>query len=128
MKTIKITSTEAEPLLIASLPTRPTAPSEFGGRCYTATEMKAAFDKLPLLIIERFNDLISDIEDGEICESIPTGIDGAPNLAELIRAFTAGTLASVISYRDTTLTAYLEALRSDVDKLLATAEGGGERQ
>lgn len=126
MKTTKITSTEAEPLLIASLPTRPTAPSAFGGRGYTATEMKAAFDKLPLLIIERFNDLIGDIEGGLVCESIPTGIDGAPTLAELLRAFTAGTLASVISYRDTTLTAYLEALRSDVDRLLAKAEGASE--
>ena len=126
MKTTKITSTEAEPLLIASLPTRPTAPSAFGGRGYTATELNPAFDKLPLLIIERFNDLIGDIEGGLVCESIPTGIDGAPTLAELLGAFTAGTLASVISYRDTTLTAYLEALRSDVDRLLAKAEGASE--
>jgi hypothetical protein len=123
MKTTKITSTEAEPLLIASLPTRPTAPGAFGGRGYTATEMKAAFDKLPLLIIERFNDLIGDIEDGEVCGSIPTGIDGAPTLAKLFAAFGEGALASVITYRDTTLTAYLEALRKDVDRLLAAKEG-----
>ena len=126
MKTTKITSTEAEPLLIASLPTRPTAPSAFGGRGYTATEMKAAFDKLPLLIIERFNDLIDDIEGGAAFASVPTGIGGAPTIADLLGAFTAGTLTSVISYRDTTLTAYLEALRSDVDRLLAKAEGVSE--
>ena len=127
MKTTKITTTETEPLLIASLPTRPTAPSAFGGKGYTATEMKAAFDRLPLLIIERFNDLIGDIESGEAFASVPTGIDGAPTIAELLRAFTAGTLASIITYRDTTLTAYLEALRSDVDRLIAKAEEGGEQ-
>ena len=125
MKTTKITTTETEPLLIASLPTRPTAPSAFGGKGYTATEMKAAFDRLPLLIIERFNELIGDIENGEAFASVPTGIDGAPTIAELLRAFTAGTLASIITYRDTTLTAYLEALRSDVDRLIAKAEEGG---
>lgn len=127
MKTTKITTTETEPLLIASLPTRPTAPSAFGGKGYTATEMKAAFDRLPLLIIERFNELIGDIENGEAFASVPTGIDGAPTIAELLRAFTAGTLASIITYRDTTLTAYLEALRSDVDRLIAKAEEGGEQ-
>ena len=127
MKTTKITTTETEPLLIASLPTRPTAPSAFGGKGYTATEMKAAFDRLPLLIIERFNELIGDIESGEAFASVPTGIDGAPTIAELLRAFTAGTLASIITYRDTTLTAYLEALRSDVDRLIAKAEEGGEQ-
>ena len=108
MKATKITSSEAEPLLIASLPTRPTAPSAFGGKGYTATEMKAAFDKLPLLIIERLNELIGDIEDGGICEAVPTGIGG--------------TLASLIAYRDTTLTAYLESLRADVDMLIASNE------
>ena len=127
MKTTKITTTETEPLLIASLPTRPTAPSAFGGKGYTATEMKAAFDRLPILIIERFNELIGDIESGEAFASVPTGIDGAPTIAELLRAFTAGTLASIITYRDTTLTAYLEALRSDVDRLIAKAEEGGEQ-
>lgn len=122
MKATKIISSEAEPLLIASLPTRPTAPSAFGGKGYTATEMKAAFDKLPLLIVERLNELIGDVEDGGICEAIPTGIGGAPTLASLLSAFIDGTLASVIAYRDTTLTAYLESLRADVDRLLANEE------
>ena len=86
--------------------------------------MKAAFDKLPLLIIERLNSLIDEIESGEVCGAIPTGIDGASTLAELFTAFTSGTLASVIAHRDTTLTAYLEALRADVDRLVKKVEGG----
>ena len=126
MKTTKITQKETEPLLVASLPTRPTAPSAFGGKGYTAAEMKAAFDKLPSLIIERFNSLLSEIESGEICESIPTSIEGAPTLSALINAITAGTLASTITFRDTTLTAYLEALRADVDRLISTVEKDGD--
>ena len=125
MKTTRITMSEAEPLLIASLPTRPTSPSAFGGKGYTATEMKEAFDKLPLLIIERLNNLLDDVESGAVCDAIPTGITGAPMLADLIQAFTSGALASIIAYRDTTLTAFLEALRADVDRLMNKVEGGG---
>ncbi len=123
MKTTKITQSESEPLLIASLPTRPTAPSAFGGKGYTATEMKAAFDQLPILIIERFNSLIDDIESGNICDGIPTAISGAPTLSALIKAFYNGTLASLIAYRDTTLTAYIEGLNNEVARLRALVEG-----
>ena len=122
MKATKINSSEAEPLLIASLPTRPTAPSAFGGKGYTATEMKSAFDKLPLFIIERFNNLIDDIKGGGICDSIPTGINGAATLAALLQAFVNGTLTSVIAYKDTTLTAYLENMRSDLDRIISKTE------
>ena len=123
MNTTKITQSESEPLLIASLPTRPTAPSAFGGKGYTATEMKAAFDRLPLLIIEHFNSLIDDIEGGDICAGIPTGISGATTLSELLKAFCDGRLASLIAYRDTTLTAYIEGLNNEVARLRALIEG-----
>ena len=123
MKTTKITQSESEPLLIASLPTRPTAPSAFGGKGFTATEMKAAFDRLPLLIIERLNSLVDDIESGDICSGIPTEIPGATTLSELLKAFYDGTLASLIAYRDTTLTAYIEGLNNEVARLRALIEG-----
>lgn len=113
-------------MLIASLPTRPTAPSAFGGKGYTAAEMKAAFDRLPIFIIERFNMLLDEITSGEICESIPTSIESAPTLAALINAVASGTLASVVAYRDTTLTAYLETLREDVDRLISKIENGSD--
>ena len=126
MKTTKITRGETESMLIASLPTRPTAPSAFGGKGYTAAEMKAAFDRLPIFIIERFNMLLDEITSGEICESIPTSIESAPTLAALINAVASGTLASVVAYRDTTLTAYLETLREDVDRLISKIENGSD--
>lgn len=64
MNTKKILDSEIESLSVASLPTRPTAPTAFGGSGYTASEMKAAFDRLPLRIIEGFNSLITEIENG----------------------------------------------------------------
>lgn len=62
MTTQKITDAEIASLRIAALPTRPTAPSAFGGRGYTAEEMKAAFDRLPLFIIQRLNALIDEMD------------------------------------------------------------------
>ena len=68
MNTTKITDTEIESLRVASLPTRPTAAAAFGGKGYTATEMKAAFDKLPMRIIDGFNSLIDEIHGGAVAE------------------------------------------------------------
>lgn len=70
MNTTKITASEIDSLKVASLPTRPTAPAAFGGKGYTATEMKAAFDKLPLRIIEEFNSLIDEIENGALAHAL----------------------------------------------------------
>lgn len=70
MNTKKILDSEIESLKVASLPTRPTAPTAFGGSGYTATEMKAAFDRLPLRIIEGFNSLIEEIENGALLETL----------------------------------------------------------
>ena len=47
MNSKKITDSDISALKISSLPTRPTAPAEFGGKGYTATELKAAFADLP---------------------------------------------------------------------------------
>ena len=74
MTTKKITSDEIDQNAVSSLPTRPTASVAFGGKGYTSAEMKEAFDRLPKLIIERFNLLLSDLCDGQILEDIPTDI------------------------------------------------------
>jgi hypothetical protein len=70
MNTKKITESEIEELKISSLPTRPTAPTAFGGKGYSATEMKEAFDRLPLYVAERLNSLIDDIESGSLADLI----------------------------------------------------------
>ena len=61
MQSKKIEEAEIASLKVSSLPTRPTASYAFGGRGYTASEMKAAFDKLPEYIIEKLNLLIDDL-------------------------------------------------------------------
>lgn len=70
MKTTRLTEAEMTPLRISSLPTRPTAHSSFGGKGYSSQEMKEAFDLLPNLIAERLNQLIDDILDGSLAESM----------------------------------------------------------
>ena len=70
MNTKKILDSEIESLKVSSLPTRPTAPTAFGGSGYTASEMKAAFDRLPLRIIEGFNSLLTEIENGALLEAL----------------------------------------------------------
>lgn len=70
MNAKKIYDSEIESKKISSLPTRPTASTAFGGKGYTATEMKEAFDLLPLHIVSAFNTLIGDIESGELAKHL----------------------------------------------------------
>ena len=46
-----ITESEVAALKVASLPTRPTAKEAFGGKGFSAEEMKAAFDRFPEFIL-----------------------------------------------------------------------------
>ena len=85
MKAKKLTEAEMAPLRIASLPTRPTANSSFGGKGYTSTEMKEAFDLLPNLIAERLNALIEDALDGSLAESMVVNESGETLSAVLKR-------------------------------------------
>ena len=86
MKAKTILYDEIADIRVSSLPTHPTAPKTHGGMGYSSRDMKAAFDKLPLYIIERYNALIEDISDiGEdsISASIPPGIRSRHTLADL---------------------------------------------
>lgn len=117
MTATKLMESEMNAARIASLPTRPTAPVAFGGRGYTSTQMKEAFDKLPNLIAQRYNALIDDIESGAVCASIPTGIEAVPTLNELISAIGDERFAAALTVLGSSLTAYLQKLRSDIDTL-----------
>lgn len=117
MKAKAVTEAEMAPLRVASLPTRPTAPAAFGGKGYTAKEMKEAFDRLPELAIERINDLIDDVGSGELAKSLATGITVAPTLAKLLSDLESGSLASYMGVFGTTLAAYLSKMREDVDEI-----------
>jgi len=107
------------PLRVAALPTRPTAPTEYGGRGYTAREMKEAFDKLPELVAERLNLLITDVTDGEICTAIPTKIGGLDTLYDVLCGISDERLAGCMRVQGTTLAALLLEIRSELDELRA---------
>jgi hypothetical protein len=120
MKATKMLTEEVSPLSVSSLPTHPTAPSGLGGRGYTSADMKAAFDKLPLLIIERFNALIDDISsEGEdsLAAAIPTKISDGHTLFDLFCDIQNGNLAAYLVVGDESLTAKLAELEARISAL-----------
>ena len=119
MTTTKITSEQINKNSVASLPTRPTESTSFGGKGYTSEQMKAAFDRLPKLVIERFNLLLSDITDGQILEDIPTDLEQIPTLKELVDSIENEKLSYAITVFGTSLRSFLLQLRNDVDALIS---------
>ena len=120
MRSKKINESEIESLKVSSLPTRPTAPAAFGGKGYTADELKAAFDALPLYIIEKFNSLIDDLttegEDG-ILADILTGIKSGHTLRDMLSDIRSGDFVSYLAVGDLTLGEYLAKMKTDLDKV-----------
>lgn len=120
MNTYKILESEIEDLKIASLPKRPTAPITYGGKGYTAQQMKAAFDKIPLLLVERFNSLISDIEregEGSIADDIKTGLFENHALKNFFDDVKNGNLSSYLTVGDASLIEKISQLCDDVNQI-----------
>lgn len=70
---------------VSSLPLTPTASPALGGRDYTPSEVKAAFDRLPRLIAARLNALLGAVTDGTLLADIPVAFgDGTLSLTELL--------------------------------------------
>jgi len=121
MNATKITDSEIEKIKVSSLPTRPTSPTAFGGSGYSAAQMKAAFDKLPLLLVERYNRLLDDVSllgEGSVASEIPTGLDEDHTLSELFSDIKNGNLASYITVGGYTL-------YSAIDRLMIAVFGEG---
>jgi hypothetical protein len=120
MKSRKITEGDVADKKVASLPTRPTAPTAFGGKGYTPTELKEAFDKLALYVIERYNELIEAIGalgEESIAAAIKTGIEEEHTLSDMFSDIGSGSFPSYVKILDTTLLEYLLSLREDIDKI-----------
>jgi hypothetical protein len=97
MKSRKIHTEQIASMTVSSLPARPSAPKELGGRGYTATDIKAAFDRLPLFLVERYNELIEDLEavgENSLAAAMKTGIKESHTLADLFEDVKSGALAS----------------------------------
>ena len=125
MTTKPISNEEYSPLKIANLPTRPTAPLEFGGRGYSPTELKCAFDALPMLAINRINSLLADIcceGEDSISGEIKTGIKSAHTLRQFFNDLTDGQAAAYIRVLDTTLAECLVSLIEDISEIKALLE------
>lgn len=118
MKSTKILNSEIEELKISSLPTKPTAPKSLGGAGYTSKEMKEAFDKLPLFIVERFNSLIEDINDygdDSLASSVATGIKDGHTLTNLFTDITSGEMATYFTIFGESLLSHILGIKSEID-------------
>ena len=113
MKATKILDEEISDLKVASLPTRPTESRGFGGG-YSPAEVKAAFDKLPLFIVERFNALIDDIMalgEGSLADSIQTGIDDDHTLRDMFRDIENGRFSTYLMFGGESLASQLVRIK-----------------
>ena len=100
MKTQKILTEEIRDLTVASLPTRPTSPISHGGGGYSPTEMKQAFDKLPLYLVDHFNSLIDDLrgdDGGSVTDTIQSEIFPGHTLRDMLRDVKSGEFASYLN-------------------------------
>ena len=118
MKATLIKDSEISELKVSSLPTKPTAPRAMGGMGYGAREMKEAFDRLPLFIVEWLNSLIGDVEaigEDSLAGAIRTGIKDSHTLCNLFDDVLSGELAAYLTVHGASLATYLAELRSDID-------------
>lgn len=117
MNTKKINTSETSAARVASLPSHPTSPKLLGGRGYTAADMKAAFDRLPMLLVERLNSLIDDIKDagdGGVAAAIPTELSDDHTLKEMFEDIRNGNFASYLAVGEASLLSVITELRLEI--------------
>ena len=133
----KITQRELLENGVRSLPNRPSTPSLYSGQSMSAADLKAAFDRLPTLIAERFNDLLfatglfdeNDPKD-MLSELIATGLFPEHSLSQFFEDVTSGALALYLKADGkSSLAEAITALREDLARLDTYSfhvEGQGE--
>ncbi len=96
----KITNAEILEKGVRALPTRPSTPSVYDGRILSAEDLKAAFDRLPTLIAERFNALLEstglfDVENprDSFAELVATELFASHSLKNFFEDVRSGNLA-----------------------------------
>ena len=124
MKSKHIEENEYESLTVSHLPSNPTARVGYGGLGYNAAQMKAAFDALPLFIIDRLNTLIEDISESpekSVSSAIKTGIGGDTHtLRDLFTDIESGRLASYLFVADGSIANEIASIKQRLSRL----EGG----
>lgn len=109
----KISGEEIADIKVASMPTRPSEECPYSYDGYGPEEIKAAFDRLPLYIIERYNRLIDDIEsEGEesLAAAMKTGIREGHTLSDLYTDITNGNMASYLTVGGESLASVISRL------------------
>lgn len=91
----KITEDEVRALWVQRLSDTPNRGGQFGTAGLSAREVKAAYDALPLRIVEAFNELVGIVEEGRLAELIPAA-EGR-SLADFFRDVTSGELAAYLT-------------------------------
>ena len=91
----KITEDEVRALWVQRLSDTPNRGGKFGTAGLSAREVKAAYDALPLRIVEAFNELVDTVEEGRLAELIPAA-EGR-SLAAFFRDVTSGELAAYLT-------------------------------
>ena len=105
----RITEEEVRSLWVQRLSDTPNRQGKFGTMGLSAAEMKAAYDALPLRLVEAYNALVDAIEGGELAALIHT--PEGETLAELLAGVTNGALAALLTVDgERTLTALAAAL------------------
>ena len=120
MKATIIKDSDISELKVSSLPTKPTAPRSMGGMGYGAKEMKEAFDRLPLFIIEKFNALIEDISSigkDSLSGTVKTGLKDGHTLADLFCDIQSGEIATYLTVLGKSLATQLSEMKADIDTL-----------
>ncbi len=120
MTSIKISEKDIKANCVSSLKSNPMAPKHHGGDGLTPKQMREAFDKLPLLIIERLNLLIDAIcGSGEksAAAMIPTGIKEEHTLNDLFSDIKSGDLAAYITVSGTSLSMQICELKERLERL-----------
>lgn len=131
MKAKKIQTADISDIMISSLPSRPTAPKSLGGMGYGATEMKEAFDRLPLYIADRYNELISDIKslgDDSLAAAIPTGIRNGHTLHTLFEDIESGELAAYFSFLGKSLLSHIISIYAELDAINDKVNGYAQKK
>ncbi|MBQ7363198.1 MAG: hypothetical protein IJW48_01980 [Clostridia bacterium] len=116
----KILDTDVKSLKVSSLPTRPTSSSSYGGKGYTSRDMKEAFDRLSIYIIEHYNSLLDDIAaepEASIAAAMKTGISDSHTLASLFGDIVSGAFANYMTVFGESLAVYLGEMREELDEI-----------
>ncbi len=120
MNSTLILNSDIENLKISSLPTNPTADANHGGLGYNASAMKAAFDALPLFLVEKYNSLIRDIlaePESSISGELKTGLSDNHTLASLFYDIRNGNFAAYLLFAGKSLAEHIREIKNDIEEL-----------